>query len=178
MSSIGRQVAALPLRWDDRSRLRILMVTSRDTGRWVMPKGWTMKGEAPWRAAEIEALEEAGVVGHVSHVPIGDYFYEKTLGDGTKLPCRVELFPLLVRDLKRDWKERDQRRRRWFSVGGAARAVNEPSLVDILSRLKQKPQKHPVVGAMREASYSDAPTIFPHAGTAEDSAPSPAPRRL
>jgi 8-oxo-dGTP pyrophosphatase MutT (NUDIX family) len=151
MSSIATQVAALPLRWNDQGRLRILMVTSRCTGRWVMPKGWTMEGKKLWRAAEIEALEEAGVTGHISHVPIGDYHYDKVLGDGTTLPCRVTLFPLVVDGVKRRWKERHERARRWFSIKGAARAVNEPDLVDILSGLTIKPGKHPVLGPLRRA---------------------------
>lgn len=152
MSSIAEQVAALPLRWDDRGRLRVLMVTSRCTGRWVMPKGWTMAGKKLWRAAEIEALEEAGVTGHISHIPIGHYYYDKMLDDGTAVPCRVTLFPLMVDGVKRRWKERGERKRRWFSVKGAARAVNEPDLIDILSELTLKPQKHPVVGPLRKAS--------------------------
>jgi 8-oxo-dGTP pyrophosphatase MutT (NUDIX family) len=152
MSSIARQVAALPLRWDDQGRLRVLMVTSRETGRWVMPKGWTMEGKSPWRAAEIEALEEAGVTGHVSRVPVGDYRYLKVLEGGETLPCRVTLFPLMVRSVKRRWKERHQRKRRWFSVKGAAKAVNEPDLIKILSQLADKPRKHPVIGPLRKAS--------------------------
>ena len=56
------QIAALPIMRDKSGRLRVLMVTSRETKRWVMPKGWTMDGKKPWAAAEIEALEEAGAV--------------------------------------------------------------------------------------------------------------------
>jgi 8-oxo-dGTP pyrophosphatase MutT (NUDIX family) len=152
MSNIATQVAALPLRWNDQGRLRILMVTSRDTGRWVMPKGWSMVGKELWRAAEIEALEEAGVTGHISHVPIGDYGYEKVLDDGTRLPCRVTLFPLVVDRVRPRWKERRHRTRRWFSIKGAAAAVNEPDLVDLLSGLAVKPDKHPVLGPLRKAS--------------------------
>lgn len=152
MSRSAKQIAALPLRWDEQGRLRVLMVTSRDTGRWVMPKGWTMEGKKPWRAAEIEALEEAGVTGHVSRVPIGEYRYDKVLGGGDSLRCRVTLFPMMVEGVKRRWKERHERRRRWFSVKGAARAVAEPGLVDILSELEKKPRKHPVVGNLRRAS--------------------------
>lgn len=128
------------------------MVTSRDTGRWVMPKGWLMDGKNLWRCAEIEALEEAGITGHISHDPIGHYHYRKILDDGTSVPCRVTLFPLVVESLKRRWKERHERRRRWFSVKGAAKAVNEPDLVEILSQLTVKPRKNPVLDALRKAS--------------------------
>ena len=79
---IARQIAALPVHWDRKGRLRVLMVTSRDTGRWVMPKGWLMDGKKPWRAAKIEALEEAGAVGFVSDKALGRYHYEKRLTGG------------------------------------------------------------------------------------------------
>jgi 8-oxo-dGTP pyrophosphatase MutT (NUDIX family) len=152
MSKTVDQVAALPLRWDGQGRLRVLMVTSRDTGRWVMPKGWTMVGKKPWRAAEIEALEEAGVTGHVSRIPIGAYRYDKIMEGGDSVPCRVTLFPMIVQSVKRRWKERRERKRRWFSVKGAARAVDEPDLVEILAELEKKPRKHPVISHLRRAS--------------------------
>ena len=60
------QIGALPVRWDKSDKLRVLMVTSRDRGRWVIPKGWMMDGKKPWHAAEIEALEETGAVGFIS----------------------------------------------------------------------------------------------------------------
>ena len=56
MTDIGEQIGALPMHWDKKGNLQVLMVTSRDTGRWVMPKGWLMDGKKPWAAAEIEAL--------------------------------------------------------------------------------------------------------------------------
>ncbi len=66
--SVAKQIAALPFHWDKNGKLRVLMVTSRDRGRWVMPKGWTIDGKKPWQAAKLEALEEAGV-------EIGDMVY-------------------------------------------------------------------------------------------------------
>lgn len=102
------QIAALPMRWDKNGKLRILMVTSRDRGRWVMPKGWQMDGKKPWRAAAIEALEEAGAVGFISNTSIGHYHYDKRLDDGTVIPCRVTLYPMVVESLKRRWKERKE----------------------------------------------------------------------
>ena len=76
---VAEQIAALPIHWDTKGRPRVLMVTSRDTGRWVMPKGWHMDGKKPWNAAKLEALEEAGAVGFVSDRPIGQYHYLKRL---------------------------------------------------------------------------------------------------
>jgi len=132
------QIAALPVARDRRGRLTVLMVTSRETGRWVMPKGWIEDGAKPWQAAATEALEEAGATGAVAREAIGSYRYDKRLEDGTLLPCRVRLLPMRVDRLKRRWKERDARRRRWFSPAAAARRVHEPDLADLLRRLGQE----------------------------------------
>lgn len=72
------------------------MVTSRETRRWIMPKGWTMDGKKPWAAAEIEALEEAGAVGYIGQEVIGTYTYKKKLSDGTSLKCEVDVYPMVV----------------------------------------------------------------------------------
>lgn len=111
------------------------MVTSRDSGRWVMPKGWTMNGKKPWAAAEIEALEEAGAVGRISNEPIGVYHYDKRLTDKESVFCTVTVYPMIVEKLKKDWPERKQRKRRWFSPKAAAKRVAEPELAALLSEL-------------------------------------------
>ena len=135
---IGLQIAALPLKREGKGRLKVLMVTSRDTGRWVMPKGWMMDGKKPWTAAEIEALEEAGAEGKIGKTPIGAYHYDKILDDGEALPCRVTVYPMQVSKLKRKWKERDQRKRRWFRLRAAAARVAEPELAELLLTLDRK----------------------------------------
>ncbi|SIO02305.1 hypothetical protein SAMN05444722_0145 [Rhodovulum sp. ES.010] len=137
----GAQIAALPMRRDEKGVLYVLMVTSRGTGRWVMPKGWRMDADKPWRTAEIEALEEAGAVGRVGTEPIGRYVYDKILDDGTALPCEVEVFPMLVEKLKRSWKERHERTRRWFKAKAAAKRVDEPDLAALLRALAESPPK-------------------------------------
>lgn len=132
------QVAALPLRASRKNGIQILLVTSRDTGRWVPPKGWPMEGRAPWSAARIEALEEAGVIGTMSDEPLGSYSYLKRLEDGEVVPCRVSIYPLFVTRLKSAWKERKERNRRWFSIDQAAEAVDEPDLSRILRGLSDR----------------------------------------
>lgn len=136
-AEIADQIAALPVHWDNKGKLRVLMVTSRDTGRWVMPKGWLMDGKKPWQAAKIEALEEAGATGFISDKPIGHYHYIKRLGRGRKLRCRVVVYPMMVDKLKRRWKERKQRKRHWFSLRKAARLVKEPELTELLNLLAE-----------------------------------------
>lgn len=148
MSQLGKQIAALPLQWDRKKQVRVLMVTSRDTGRWVLPKGWLMEATTPWAAAEIEALEEAGAIGYIASETIGFYHYDKILDNGGSLRCRVEVYPMLIEKLKRNWKERRERRRRWFTPKGAAKRVNEEELSDMLRMLSYKPHKQPVVGTL------------------------------
>lgn len=133
------QIAALPVRWSDSGALKVLLITSRETKRWVMPKGWPMKGRKPWKAAEIEALEEAGIVGRISTDRIGTYEYDKVLDDGSVIPCSVALYPMLVEKTLKNWKERDQRKRRWFSASAAAKLVDEPELRDLLRKVSKRP---------------------------------------
>lgn len=147
MTKPREQIAAMPLRWKG-GAVQVLMVTSRDTGRWVVPKGWTMKDVKPWAAAAIEALEEAGAKGHISREAFGTYGYQKGLDDGTFIPCRVRVYPMIVDRLKSSWKERDQRTREWFNVAEAAELVDEPELAELLLSLVKKPMKTPVAGPL------------------------------
>lgn len=139
------QIAALPIRWDKSGKPRVLMVTSRDSGRWVMPKGWIMDGKKPWQAAKLEALEEAGAVGYTSDEAIGGYHYDKRLGPNREitLSCRVTVYPMVVSRLKRDWKEQSQRNRHWFSLRKAAKLVDEPDLSSLLGGLGNSPEVPP-----------------------------------
>jgi 8-oxo-dGTP pyrophosphatase MutT (NUDIX family) len=145
MPQLGEQIAALPIRWDAKDQVKVLMVTSRGTGRWVMPKGWEMDGKKPWHAAEIEALEEAGAKGHVGHEIIGSYRYGKVLDDGSVKPCIVRVYPMFVDKLKRDWKERAERTRKWFTPKAAAKRVDESELSDLLMTLHKNPHQQPVL---------------------------------
>jgi 8-oxo-dGTP pyrophosphatase MutT (NUDIX family) len=135
------QTAALPLARDGKGRLTVLMVTSRDTGRWIVPKGWLMDDATPWHAAAIEALEEAGAKGFVGREGIGDYTYDKRLDDGSVLSCHVRVYPMRVEKLKRTWKERGERKRRWFSPEAAARRVQEPELAALLRRIEREARR-------------------------------------
>jgi 8-oxo-dGTP pyrophosphatase MutT (NUDIX family) len=126
------QYAALPYR--RMHGLEVLLLTSRDTGRWVLPKGWPMKGRKPHAAAGREALEEAGVEGRVAKKPIGAYAYAKRLPDGRLLDCVVEVFAMAVDRQRKRWPERGQRTARWFSPAEAAEVVDEPELAALLER--------------------------------------------
>lgn len=152
MAKLGKQIAALPMRWTKSGKFQVLMVTSRDTGRWIMPKGWTMNGKKPWAAAEIEALEEAGALGFIGRDKIGQYTYQKKLGKGIALTCEVDVYPMVVERLKSNWKERAERKRKWFSAKGAAKRVSEPKLAALLKSLEKKPAKQPVIREFLKAS--------------------------
>ena len=153
MARTKDQIAALPLRWND-DVVEVLMVTSRDTGRWVVPKGWTMKGVKPWAAAAIEAMEEAGARGHIAREVFGTYSYDKILEDGAAQPCRVRVYPMVVERLKDDWKEKAERERRWFPLPEAAKLVDEPELSRMLTRLSVRPKKSPVAGPLLRRAAS------------------------
>ncbi len=129
-----QQVAALPYRIDLEGQLEILLVTSRDTGRWVLPKGWPMKGRHLRKAAQIEAFEEAGVVGKTAKRVFGTYTYDK---DGV-VPCRVSVYPLPVEALQVEWPEKDQRQREWHSPTEASECVDESDLKALLRSAQEK----------------------------------------
>lgn len=136
-ASPGRrpQVAALPYRRGRAGGLEVMLVTSRETRRWVIPKGWSAARLKPHAAAEREAFEEAGVVGRIGKTAVGRYDYQKRLkGDGI-VTCRVEVFLLAVRQQRKRWPEQGEREGRWFSPEDAAAAVDEPDLAALIRGL-------------------------------------------
>jgi 8-oxo-dGTP pyrophosphatase MutT (NUDIX family) len=126
------QYAALPFRRKTNSRTQVMLVTSRETGRWIIPKGWPKKRKAPHASAALEALEEAGVVGEVGRDPIGSYSYKKRLKSGTVVACDVHVFPLEVKRQQKSWPEKEEREFQWFSPTDAAKVVREPVLRAII----------------------------------------------
>lgn len=118
--------------------IELLLITSRDTGRWVIPKGWPMDGKSASAAAAREAWEEAGVRGDIHDTPIGSYNYLKGLPHGLKVDCRVRVFPLAVGDLSKNFPEKDERRAEWVSCAEAASRVQEPGLKDLILAFERK----------------------------------------
>ena len=135
------QVAALPFRVVD-GAIEVLLVTSRETKRWLIPKGWPMKGRKPHKAAAREAEEEAGVKGRIEGKPLGHYTYWKRRIVHFDL-CRVDVYPLEVVKQLKSWKEKGQRESRWFNVDEAADAVLEPSLAWLIHQLPERIEKRP-----------------------------------
>ena len=126
------QVAALCWRMED-GKPKVLLVTSRETGRWVLPKGWPERGTDAHQDAAREAWEEAGVRGEASPECLGFYAYNKVLGPDKGIPCVVAVYPLEVTALKDTYPEVRERRRKWFSPAKAAEKVAEPELKALLA---------------------------------------------
>jgi 8-oxo-dGTP pyrophosphatase MutT (NUDIX family) len=128
------QYAVLPVAIRD-GEFRVLLVTSRETQRWIVPKGWPEKGLTPAESAAKEAYEEAGLEGEVEGTPYGRYHYEKRLRTGENVHCEVDVFLMRVERELADWPERGQRRRRWVSPVEAASMIQEPDLAQLMLRL-------------------------------------------
>ena len=122
------QFAALPWRRRAAGGIEVLVITSRETRRWVLPKGWPMKDRTAAQAAAQEAYEEAGVIGEADEEPIGDYGYGKRLRGGVVQDVRVAVFAMEVFVEQMAWPEKDQREKLWTSPGAAADLVDEPEL--------------------------------------------------
>lgn len=135
-TDVRTQFGALCWRRRD-SENQVLLVTSRRTKRWVLPKGWPMDGQTPSGCAALEAFEEGGVEGVIGQNCLGIYTYTKEM-EGDDLPCVVAVFPLKVVTRHKVWPEADQRRRQWFSLGKAAARVQEPELKQILRSFDPK----------------------------------------
>lgn len=129
-----KQVAALPVARELNGSLRVLLVTSRETRRFIIPKGWPMKGVEDFRAAEIEAREEAGLVGRAHPKPIGSYLAWKRRTTDFRL-VKVKVYLLDVQRQLSEWKEQGQREMAWLSAEDAADLIDEPGLAALLQDL-------------------------------------------
>jgi 8-oxo-dGTP pyrophosphatase MutT (NUDIX family) len=132
------QYGALPYRISKGHRAEFVLVTSRETQRWIIPKGWPKNGKSPHHSAAHEAFEEAGVLGIVGRRSVGSFSYKKRLKGGRWVECKVRVFPLEVTRQKKEWPERQQRRVKWLSATKAAERVKDPVLSKIIQRVGRK----------------------------------------
>jgi ADP-ribose pyrophosphatase YjhB (NUDIX family) len=130
------QFAALPWRRSADSEVEVLLITSRETHRWVIPKGWPIKGMKSAKSAALEAFEESGVRGKVGKRPMGSYAYDKRLKNGRLQHVRVAVFPLQVDSEAEAYPEAGQREKLWLPLTEAARMVDEPELMVLLATFK------------------------------------------
>jgi len=131
------QYGAVPYRFSPIGEIELLLVTTRETRRWMIPKGWPIRKLSPVKTAMQEAYEEAGVSGYGGPA-VGKFRYLKVLRSGPPQLCEVQAFPLRVQQELDDWPERKERERRWFKPGEAADAVEEPSLRDLLTNFPER----------------------------------------
>lgn len=153
-----RQVAALPWRRSAGGGVEILLITSRETRRWVTPKGGRMTGKTDAEAAAQEALEEAGVEGLVSEQPLGSFRYLKVLKRRASRWCSVDLYGLEVTVEHADWQERAERERAWLPRDVAAQMVEEPDLQALIAAFV--PAGDPPSSSSREESAKGASASF------------------
>lgn len=119
-------------------KVQVLLMTSRDTGRWIIPKGNINTGSTPWHAAEEEAYEEAGVRGTISGtVPLGFYTYFKIMASGERRPATVETYLLRVEKQLKKFPEKGERKLCWVSAKKAVKLVQEPGVIPLLLRLQE-----------------------------------------
>lgn len=134
---VRTQFAALCYRVQN-NEAQVLLVTSRQRQRWIIPKGWPQEGATPAEAAATEAYEEAGVTGKAFNICLGIYSYTKLMEDEDDLPCAVSVFPVKVKKMLKTYPEAKERRRKWFSIAKAASKVREPELRKILKHFDPK----------------------------------------
>ncbi|WP_293446838.1 NUDIX hydrolase [Planktotalea sp.] len=126
------QVAAICYQGSGADR-KVLVITSRETKRWILPKGWPIDGLDANSAAAQEAWEEAGVKpANINPDPIGTYDYEKRMDEGGTVSCETQVYAIEVDHLVDDFPEASERTRKWVSLAEAAELVDEPGLQDIL----------------------------------------------
>jgi 8-oxo-dGTP pyrophosphatase MutT (NUDIX family) len=133
------QYGALPYRFSQDAALEILLVTTRGTKRWIVPKGWLIRGLRPAKSAAREAFEEAGVTGRIGAKPIGLFAYDKLsdeTGDGTT--CEVKVYPLLVKRQSHVWPESHQRTTQWVEPSRAIAMIKEPGLKKIVAAFAKR----------------------------------------
>jgi hypothetical protein len=129
-----KQFGAVPFRMR-KGRIEVMLVTSRDGRRWLVPKGWPMK-RGPRYTAKTEAYQESGVRGKLRRKPLGTMSYRKKVG-GRVLKMHLSLYPLVVKKQVRRFPERKQRTIRWFSLKGAVKRCDNPSLARLLGKIKK-----------------------------------------
>ena len=132
----GRQVAALCWRTGKRG-LEVLLITSLNAKRWILPKGWPEADLTGCENAAREAFEEAGVTGRTGAGAIGRYLYLKEKREGGGMPVSVDVFALQVTKQLDDWPEKGQRSMIWVPLDQAAAKVSEPGLREVLKGFRK-----------------------------------------
>lgn len=135
-----RQFAALPYRLD-KSKLRVMLITTRRKGRWSLPKGSPMRNTEPHRTAALEAYEEAGLIGAVTKRALGSFKHRKHKGE-RRQTMDVAVFAMKVHGQERWWPEQGEREAIWVSPEKAARLVHKAKLRRLIVRFAAQTNKN------------------------------------
>jgi len=130
------QYGVLPFRVEPDGSVEVMLITTRGRKEWMIPKGWPIGGMTAPESAAREALEEAGLIGQPGGASLGSFEVHKRLRGRKRVPCEVQVFPLLVDHQRASWREKDERTTRWFSLSEAKAAVSSESLAAILDRVR------------------------------------------
>lgn len=130
--SLYTQVAALPFTIIG-GEINICLITSKETGRWIIPKGWPKPGIPNYEMAEKEAEQEAGLIGEIEKKAIGSYTYKKKLHVFASVICKVKVYPLHVTRQLLSWPEKQQRITLWTKIADAASKVDDTELELLLT---------------------------------------------
>ncbi len=132
------QYGALPYRRTLNGTLEIMLITTKRSRRWIIPKGDPIKGLKPAKSAAREAFEEAGIRGSIGEKSIGAFRFQKTLDSAPNVLCEVKVYPLNVKQQMREWPEASQRTARWFDPAEAQAAVKDAGLRALIARFVEK----------------------------------------
>ena len=134
---VFQQIGALCYRRKG-SKINILLISSRRSGRWIIPKGWKLDKLNNRKSAALEAWEEAGVQGRVSARRVGAYFYRKKKTEDSYFTCQVKVFSLQVMKMKKNFPEKNQRKQIWVTPAKAINLLMEPELKELVKKFHKK----------------------------------------
>jgi 8-oxo-dGTP pyrophosphatase MutT (NUDIX family) len=117
--------------------VQVLLVTTRNTRRWIVPKGWPETGRTPQECAAQEGYEEAGVKGAVTGESIGAFSHRKQLKSGQMVTCRIRVYSMEVSDVADDWPEKSARETKWCLVAEALTLVDDPGLRRLIAKFSR-----------------------------------------
>jgi len=120
------QLGIVPYTFIDR-KLHLLLITSSSGNRWIFPKGRQEPDMTPHEVAQMEAVEEAGVLGTIRQ----DLRTRCQMADGRFL----QLYAMKISKLLKSWPEENVRRRRLFPFSDALEMIGEPGLIKAVRRL-------------------------------------------
>ena len=140
---VFQQIGALCYSLSDKN-IKILLITSRRSKRWIIPKGWKVDKMSNRKSVALEAWEESGVQGRVSDRSIGTYYYRKRLSKNDFLTCAVKVFALHVKARKKKFPERGERKSKWVNPTTAIDLVTEPELKTVIKNFAARIKKESV----------------------------------